>query len=331
MLKKLSILAAAGLVAWSCSLVKEDRTSCPFTAPVNVHLSGFSYIQDTLPGTRATAVSEYNGVKVLTLAFYDSDGTEVFKSTQDRQTAQSFGTFSTSLPIGSYTMVALGYVLYDDDELTLTSPTQAEYTDGYVRETFAATQAVNVTSTTALNLSATLSRIVTCLQVISTDGRAAGVSKVRMTFTAGGKRFSDPLAAINKTQESPYKRPEQLFRQRDVKYRMTFAAGGKRFSPESGLATVNTGSVSVVGVSASAGSPSTSTGFVFLSSDEQTMDLTIETLDADGNTVFSQTVTNVPFKRNRRTKLSGALYSADASAGSFQLNTTWEEEYTGNF
>ena len=291
MLKKLSILAAASLVAWSCSLVKEDRTSCPFTAPVNVHLSGFSYIQDTLPGTRATAVSEYNGVKVLTLAFYDSDGTEVFKSTQDRQTAQSFGTFSTSLPIGSYTMVALGYVLYDDDELTLTSPTQAEYTDGYVRETFAATQAVNVTSTTALNLSATLSRIVTCLQVISTDGRASGVSKVRMTF----------------------------------------AAGGKRFSPESGLATVNTGSVSVVGVSASAGSPSTSTGFVFLSTDEQTMDVTIETLDADGNTVFSQTVTNVPFKRNRRTKLSGALYSASASAGSFQLNTTWEEEYTGNF
>lgn len=291
MLKKLSILAAASLVAWSCSLVKEDRTSCPFTAPVNVHLSGFSYIQDTLPGTRATAVSEYNGVKVLTLAFYDSDGTEVFKSTQDRQTAQSFGTFSTSLPIGSYTMVALGYVLYDDDELTLTSPTQAEYTDGYVRETFAATQAVNVTSTTALNLSATLSRIVTCLQVISTDGRAAGVSKVRMTF----------------------------------------AAGGKRFSPESGLATVNTGSVSVVGVSASAGSPSTSTGFVFLSSDEQTMDVTIETLDADGNTVFSQTVTDVPFKRNRRTKLSGALYSASTSAGSFQLNTTWEEEYTGNF
>ena len=150
---------------------------------------------------------------------------------------------------------------------------------------------MNVTSTTALNLSATLSRIVTCLQVISTDGRAAGVSKVRMTF----------------------------------------AAGGKRFSPESGLATVNTGSVSVVGVSASAGSPSTSTGFVFLSTDEQTMDLTIETLDADGNTVFSQTVTDVPFKRNRRTKLSGALYSADASAGSFQLNTTWEEEYTDTF
>lgn len=87
-------------------------------------------------------------------------------------------------------MVVLGYVLYDDDELTLTSPTQAEYTAGCPRETFATTQVVNVTNTTAKELTATLDRIVTCLQVISTDGRTANVNKVRMTFSAGGKRFS---------------------------------------------------------------------------------------------------------------------------------------------
>ena len=291
MFKKLYLLAAAGLVAWSCSLVKEDRTDCPFTAPVNVHLSGFSYIQDDLPDTKAQALSQYNGVKVLTLAFYDPDGTEVFKSTQNRETAQNFGTFSTSLPLGSYTMVALGYVLYDDDALTLTSPTEAEYTGGCVRETFSVTQAVNVTSTTALNLSATLNRIITCLQVVSTDGKTANVNKVRMTFSAGGKAFN----------------------------------------PTTGLATDDTGSESVVGVSAAVGTTSTSTGFVFLSSDEQTMDVTFETLDADGNTILSQTVTDVPFKRNRRTKLTGALYSASASAGSFQVNTTWLDDHNVNF
>ena len=57
-------------------------------------------------------------------------------------------------------MVVLGYVLYDDDELTLTSPTQAEYTAGCPRETFATTQVVNVTNTTAKELTATLDRIV---------------------------------------------------------------------------------------------------------------------------------------------------------------------------
>ena len=38
------------------------------------------------------------------------------------------------------------------------------------------------------------------------------------TSEAGGKLFPDPLATINKLADSPYKKPEQVFRQRDVKY-----------------------------------------------------------------------------------------------------------------
>ena len=175
---------------------------------------------------------------------------------------------------------------YDDDELTLTSPTQAEYTAGYPRETFSATQEVNNTSTSAVELSATLERIIACLQVISTDGKAANVSKVRMTFSAGGKQFS----------------------------------------PTSGLATANTGSVSTVNNSAVVGATSTSTGYVFLTTDEQTMDVTIETLDADGYTIYSTVVEDVPFQRNRRTKLTGSIYPTAPTSSSFQVNTTWLNE-----
>jgi hypothetical protein len=188
-------------------------------------------------------------------------------------------------------MVVLGYVLYDDDALTLTSPTQAEWTVNAPRETFAATQAVNVTNTTALNLTATLDRIVSQLKVISTDNRTANVEKIRMTF----------------------------------------AAGGKQFSPTTGLATVNTGSVSTVSAGVAVGERSGSIGYVFLATDEQTMDVTIETLDAQGNTIFSKTVENVPFQRNRKTKLTGAIYSASAAAGSFQVNTDWLADYSDTF
>ena len=289
-MKKILIMAGLALLAASCtndsSVFNNENSE---KAPVTVRVDGFSISQEEFSGasrmTRATAVGDYSNVKVLTLAFYASDGTEVYKSTQSKNEA-NFGEFSTFLPIGSYTMVVLGYVLYDDDELTLTSPTQAEYTGGCPRETFAATQEVNVTNTTAKELTATLDRIVTCLQVISTDGRTASVNKVRMTF----------------------------------------AAGGKRFSPTSGLATANTGSVSTVGNSATIGTSSTSTGYVFLTSDEQTMDVTIETLDAEGAVLFSKTVNNVPFKRNRRTKLTGAIYGADVTASGFQVNTDWLDE-----
>lgn len=266
--------------------------------PVTVSVSGFSVEQGDFPGTggmtRATAVGDYTGVKFLTLAFYASNGTEVYKHTQEKgnlEQGETFGEFSTPLPIGSYTMVVLGYVLYDDDALTLTSPTQAEWTVNAPRETFAATQEVNVTNTTALNLSATLDRIVAQLKVISTDKRTANVEKVRMTF----------------------------------------AAGGKQFSPTTGLATVNTGSVSTVSAGVAVGERSGSIGYVFLATDEQTMDVTIETLDAQGNTIFSKTVENVPFQRNRKTKLTGAIYSASAAAGSFEVNTDWLADYSDTF
>ena len=266
--------------------------------PVTVSVSGFSVEQGAFPGTggmtRATAVGSYSGVSFLTLAFYASNGTEVYKHTQEKgnlEQGETFGEFSTPLPIGSYTMVVLGYVLYDDDALTLTSATQAEYTVGSPRETFAATQEVNVTNTTALNLTATLDRIVSQLKVISTDNRTANVEKIRMTFSAGGKQFS----------------------------------------PTTGLATVNTGSVSTVSTGVEVGERSGSIGYVFLATDEQTMDVTIETLDAQGNTIFSKTVENVPFQRNRKTKLTGAIYSASAAAGSFQVNTEWLADYSDTF
>ena len=266
--------------------------------PVTVSVSGFSVEQGAFPGTggmtRATAVGSYSGVSFLTLAFYASNGTEVYKHTQEKgnlEQGETFGEFSTNLPIGSYTMVVLGYVLYDDDALTLTSPTLAEYTVNAPRETFAATQEVNVTNTTALNLTATLDRIVSQLKVISTDNRTANVEKIRMTF----------------------------------------AAGGKQFSPTTGLATVNTGSVSTVSAGVAVGERSGSIGYVFLATDEQTMDVTIETLDAQGNTIFSKTVENVPFQRNRKTKLTGAIYSASAAAGSFQVNTDWLADYSDTF
>jgi hypothetical protein len=42
--------------------------------------------------------------------------------------------------------------------------------------------------------------------------------------------------------------------------------------------------------------------------------------------LFSKTVENVPFKRNRVTKLTGAMYTNDAVSGAFQLETAWLED-----
>jgi hypothetical protein len=274
--------------------------------PVTVNVSGFSVSQEefsdgatrngSVRGTTRAAAdpATYDGVKALTLAFYAGDGTEAYKHEQVKgslEEGETFGQFSLSLPMGSYTMVVLAYGKNGDDDLVLTSSTEAAYTGSHTRETFATTQAVNINSTNSVNLSATLNRIIAKLQVVSTDGRAANATNVRMSF----------------------------------------AAGGKSFNPTTGLATIDTGFVNTVGISASAGSTSSAISYLFLATDEQTMDVTIETLDEDGAVLFSKTVENVPFKRNRVTRLSGAMYTNSSVSGGFQIETAWEEQYDGTF
>ena len=208
------------------------------------------------------------------------------KTTQlknDNTTYTTFGEFECSLPMGSYTMVVLAYYNSDASPLELTSPTVAAFTGTRAYETFATTQAVNISNTNTVDISAILSRIVTMLKVVSTDGKTADVTNVRMTFSAGGKDFN----------------------------------------PTTGLAITTTGLTNTVGNSASVGSTSTSSTMLFLNTDEQDIDVTIETLDANGNTLFSRTIEDVPFKRNRKTILTGAMYTNTGIAGSFLVDTDW--------
>ena len=45
----------------------------------------------------------------------------------------------------------------------------------------------------------------------------------------------------------------------------------------------------------------------------------------------TRVVNNVPFKRNRITVLTGAIFTASASGLSFQLETSWLDDHIVNF
>lgn len=282
-------LAALALTV-SCNVL-ENRTEC--LAPVTVRISDLTASMDEFP-TKSQSVADYTNIKALTLGFYNGE-TEIYKHTQIRDsiaTYTTFGEFSAALPLGTYTMVVLGYGLSDGEPvITLTSPTSASFGDHPARETFATTQAVSITSMEAVELSATLDRIISKLHVVSSDKRTADATKVRMTFSKGGKAFN----------------------------------------PTTGLATTNTGFSNTLTTSTAVGVISQSNSYLFLATDEQTMNVTIETLDDDNNVVLSKTINDVPFKRNRVTTLTGAIYSATASASSFQVNNEWLSEYAMTF
>ena len=293
-MKKLVFMLAVSLLVVSCSK-KEGLTAVQPSelTPVRVSVNDFSISVDTIP-SKGDPISDYTGVKAITLAFYTTGGTEQYKVTQlraDASTYETFGEFSCSLPMGSYTMVVLGYGLNEGEPaITLTSPTSATFGDYPARETFVATQAVSITSTTAVEISATLSRIVAKVKVHSTDGCTTNAVSVKMTFSAGGKAFN----------------------------------------PTSGLATTNAGFSNVLPIQSSMGNSTNSISYLFLATDEQSMTVTIDVLDADGESISHKVVNNVPLQRNRLTTLTGSLYNANSSS-SFEVETDWLEEYNITF
>jgi len=294
--KKLIMAGLILLAASSCSNESENTTINDETlVPVCVHVNDFSVSQQDLPVTRAnTAVTAYAGIKGMTLAFYKTDGTLQYSASQQRATmpgGKTFGEFSLSLPMGSYTMVVLAYG--SNFPMTLNSMAEAVFDtqEARVRETFIAKQTVDVTTNSARDLTATLSRVISKLQLNSSDGRIADVKNVRMTFSAGGQ-------AVN---------------------------------PLTGFASTNAGFSNTVSVSADPGTTSSSVSYLFLATDEQTMNVTIETLDADGNPLFSKTVNDVPFKRNRLTQLTGKMYTSDVTAVTFEVNDEWLDDASVNF
>lgn len=263
-------------------------------AKVHVRVDDFAISQEEFSAKTASNVADYSGVKAITLAFYKGDGTEQYKVTQlraDANTYNTFGDFYCSLPMGSYTMVVIGHGLNDGEPaVTLTSPTSATYGDNTVRETFAATQAVNITSTNALTLSATLNRVISRLDIRSTDNQTENAYSIRATFSAGGKSFN----------------------------------------PTTGLATANTGFTNTVVLQTPAGGIAGSINYLFLASDEQNINITFDVLDSDGNTLTHKVINDVPFKCNRKTVLTGNIFTAGGD-GSFRVESDWLESTTITF
>ena len=291
-------LVVAGCTSESVNEVMNNNEQQDVLVPVTVSVGGFSVSQEELPTvarTRATsAPADYSGVKALTLAFYKADGTtQAYCTTQlkaDDSTYDTFGQFSLSLPVGNYKMIVLGYG--SEKAVKFNSMTDVVFDEEKARETFAYTQDVVIGNSAAVDLSATLSRIMSRLCVYSSDERTAEVAKLRVSVSKGGQGFN----------------------------------------PITGLATSDAGFNVLIEPNTPAGEVSKSMMHFFLIADEETMDVTIETLDASDNVLFSQVVKDVPFKRNYGTVLTGKMYTVEGSAsGTFQVETDWDGRYDINF
>ena len=306
MIRKQLLMGALLLSLTAC-----ERPVIPDMVSVQVQLSGFTVTQEPITptplaqtraplaqtrapqsNTRATDIATETAIKILDLAFFDTDGTLVKQLTQDRNDPTSFttfGTFTCELPPGNYRLVAVGRGSGNGDVFTIDSPTEAGYTSERARETLVATRQLDIPDYNPVTIDLTLQRVVAKLQIVSLDNRTPDFAKVRTTYAAGGKRFN-PATGLTLTNE--------------------------------GFSVTNTPSLVY-------NTPIDVASYVFLAADEQNMDVTIETLDNNNQLLAKRILKAVPMRRNRCTKLTGNLFS---NLSSFTLKVEdWLPEHLVNF
>jgi hypothetical protein len=294
---KLMMLAGCILLVLGCSKNNDvNNNDVETMAQVRVHVSDFSFSQEDFPGAKTrgntTPISNDN-VKAIDIAIF-SGNEKVYAATQlkaDVSTYTTFGEFECQLANGNYTMVAIARNISAGDEFSITSPVQAAYTTERARETFCCTQDITVVGNTPVDIKPAMKRVMACFQLVTTDEVPSNVATIRTTY----------------------------------------AAGSKCFNPTTGLATDDNGFAVTNSAKPSKTGVLDVFSILFLATNEETMDVTIEALDTDKNVLLTKTLSNVHFKRNQITKATGKLFAPGVSTLSFTLDADWLPEEVVEF
>ncbi len=297
---KIGLLFAGSLLLFAdcCHSADIDITGAEAadSAEVLVRVRDFTVTHEPFPMSRAAEAAEkYQNVGAITLAFYGSDSTLVYSATQakaDDTTYTRFGQFRCKLPVGNYTLVSIGREVKSGDEFVLTSPVRAGYTSARVRETFSVSQLVAIPDTVRKDVEVTLQRIVTMVRVFSTDECPAECTQIRTIYGAASKSFN-PCSGL--------------------------AIDADVFSVTNNIPDNKVGQTVAIG------------SYAFLPADEQTMDITIQALDADSNVISSRVIPDVTLSRRQITKITGAIFSPSSSGFNILIDTDWLPDQEINF
>ena len=278
------LLTSLALFFVACS-TKDIEPSDNQLVPVTIRLSGFSFTQEELPATRAAEdVADYSDVKAIDLKFF-AGATEVFSHTQLKSDESTYTTF------GEFSAnLSIG-------SYTMVAVAR-NISTGDVFTITSPTQAAYTTERARETFCATQSVTVTSTTPLDLD---VALSRIMSMFRIVST--DAPSAGVSKI-------------------RTTYAAGSKAFNPTTGLATDDDGFAVTNSKNVKDGVLNVYSN-LFLSTDEQTMNVTIEVLDESDNVLFTKLLENVSFKRNRVTKATGAMFGTDPSESTFKLETEW--------
>ena len=188
---------ALSLLLFACSNESENQPNENGMGTVSFFISNYEQVSLNAP-TRATATSLLH----LDMAVYDATTSELVECKQTGQDDNGYGSFSVTLPYGSYTVVFLGY---DGARLAnLTSPTSITYADSYVPNFFYKTISLTISSSESATQSIALKRAVAAFTVKSNGDIPMNLSKIKITSSGGGHRFNALTGTASSLESREY-------------------------------------------------------------------------------------------------------------------------------
>ena len=245
-------------------------------------------------GTRAAiAPSESKRIQHLALGIFDATTNTLVAPVQiQNKTDQGYGSFTAKLNYGTYRLVFLGYG-GSNSILKMENPEEISFENNTLPQTFLSSSVFTVDANTAATTSVVLKRVVSGFELTMADAISSRTSGIKIVSTGGG------LVLNAKT----------------------------------GFAKASTGRENTIDIPESYhGQTGKSVIFyLFLPTNEESMDITASAVDENGEAFIERTFANVPMKINTRTTYQGNFFVDMPHGFSITMEDDWGEEVTNSF
>ena len=173
----------------------------------------------------------------------------------------------------------------DSTGCTITGPTLVTFNNNAVQDVFAHVEDVTVSNSTTQNILVALDRPVSLFRVKTTDVTPEGTAA----------------------------------------FQFVYSAGGTQLNPTTNLSANNSGRTHAVTIpSSKIGQTISVKSYIIPNSNPQNINITVSSLNASNEAVYSHTFNNVSLAPNKQVTATGNFFCADNSS-SFTFNTTWAD------
>ena len=254
-----------------------------------------NYMQyDMDEGTRAAiAPSESKRIQHLALGIFDATTNTLVApiQIQDKED-QGYGSFTAKLNYGKYRLVFLGYG-GSNSILIMENPEEISFENNTLPQTFLSSFEFTVDPNTQATTSVVLKRVVSGFELTMADAVSSRTAGIKIKSTGGGMVLN----------------------------------------AKTGFAKASTGRENTIVIPESYhGLTGKSVIFyLFLPSNEESMDITASAVDENGEAFIERTFTDVPMKINTRTTYQGNFFVDMPHGFSITMEDDWGEEVVNPF